>query len=296
MKRQKLVIFLLLLFSCSRFSEKNYAGSGTLEAREVEISSLLSGKVLSVLVEEGEEVDEGDTLLIIDTEPLRLKRERLEKSLKELEIGIKQAEQAVNQAKAGYKAVSKNYQRIKNLYKKKVATPSQLDEIEAKYKVALAQLRQAELAKESLLARRESVLAGLKELDWQIKQGVVKSPIKGKVIERMIEAGEVVRTGQVVLAIADLSQMELKIYLTEPELGLVKLGEKMEVQVDSFPEKKFLAIVSWISPKAEFTPKNVQTRSARAELVYAVKLVLENPKEELKIGMPADAYFISKQK
>ncbi len=294
MKKTGILILLMLIFSCTRFSRSNYAGSGVLEAQEVELASILSGKVLQVLVEEGDEVKEGDTLLVIDTEPLRLERERLEKTLKELELGIKQAEEAVNQARAGYQVVKKNYQRMKNLYQKGITTPSQLDEIETKYKVSRAQLRQAELGRESLLAKKETLLAGIRQLDWQISQGTITSPGSGKIIEKMVEPGEVVRTGQVVLTLADLSKMTLKIYLAEPELGRVKLGDKMEVRVDAFPEKKFFGVVRWISPQAEFTPKNVQTRTARAELVYAVKLELDNPKEELKIGMPADVYFIAK--
>jgi len=294
MKKSGILILLVLIFSCTRFSRSNYAGSGVLEAQEVELASILSGKVLQVLVEEGDEVKEGDTLLIIDTEPLRLERERLEKTLKELELGIKQAEEAVNQARAGYQVVKKNYQRMKNLYQKGITTPSQLDEIETKYKVSQAQLRQAELGRESLLAKKETLLAGIRQLDWQISQGTITSPSPGKIIERMVEPGEVVRTGQVVLTLADLSKMTLKIYLAEPELGRVKLGDKMEVRVDAFPEKEFFGVVRWISPQAEFTPKNVQTRTARAQLVYAVKLELDNPEEELKIGMPADVYFLAK--
>jgi HlyD family secretion protein len=293
LRRVALILIMtgITAWACSRSQGENFAGSGTLEATEVELSALLAGRVFRVIPHEGDMVDEGDTVVVLDTEQFELQREQLEKGLAELELGIKQAAQGVKQANIAYDAIEKNYNRILNLYEKNVATQSQYDEVKAKYDAAKAQLKQARLARESLLAKRETLKAQMKLINWQIQEGVIKASISGQVLERFIQPGEVVRQGQAVLTLADLSVMKMKVYLAEPDMGKIKLNDIMKVKVDAFPQITLDGTVVWISPEAEFTPKNVQTRDARAELVYAVKLEIENPDGDLKIGMPADAFF-----
>lgn len=285
------VFTVLLATGCKDPRGENFAGSGTLEATEVELSALLAGRVLSVAPHQGDMVEDGDTLVVLDTEPLELQRDQLEKGLAELELGVRQAQEGVKQARIGKDALEKNYERIRNLYNKNVATQSQFDEVKAKYDAARVQLNGAELAVKSLEAKRETLDAQMKVLNRQIQEGLIKAAISGQVLERFVEPGEVVRPGQTVVTLADLSVMKLKIYLGEPDMGKVKVGSKMGLKVDAFPDRAIDGKVVWISPRAEFTPKNVETRDARAELVYAVKLEIENPDGDLKIGMPADAYF-----
>jgi HlyD family secretion protein len=280
-----------LVFGCTDSRGENFAGSGTLEALEIELSALLAGRVISVGPHEGDMVKDGDTVVTLDTEALELQRTQLEKGFQELELGIKQAEQGVEQARIARDTLEKNYKRIQNLREKNVATQSQYDEIKAQYEAAQARLRGAELAAQSLVAKRETLEAQLNVLNRQIKEGVIKSPISGEVLERFVEPGEVVRPGQSILTVADLSLIKLKIYLSEPDMGKIRIRDKMKLKVDAFPGRNFEGTVVWISPRAEFTPKNVETRDARAELVYAVKLEIENPDRDLKIGMPADAFF-----
>ncbi len=285
------VLAVLLFFGCTGSRGEGFAGSGTLEATEIELSALLAGRVLTVVPHEGDMVEEGDTLVVLDTEQLTLQQAQLEKAFEEIDLGIKQAQQGVEQARIGKDTLEKNFRRIRNLYDKNVATQSQYDEIKAKYDAARAQYNQAELAVKSLEAKRATLEAQMSVLDRQIQEGVVKASISGQVLERFVEPGEVVRPGQAVITLADLSLLKLRIYLAEPDMGKVKTGSMMKVKVDAFPDRVFEGKVVWISPKAEFTPKNVETRDARAELVYAVKIEIENPERDLKIGMPADAFF-----
>ena len=138
-------------------------------------------------------------------------------------------------------------------------------------------------------ASREKINASLRLLDYRITKGAVVSTSDGIIIEKFIEQGELAVPGKPIFSIADLSTMRLTIYVSEEMLGTVKIGSKAKIYVDSFPEKTFEGTVSWISSEAEFTPKNVQTRESRVELVYAVRISADNNEGIFKIGMPADA-------
>jgi HlyD family secretion protein len=294
MMRYKAIVLALVILGaagCERSRGEGFAGSGTLEATEVELSALLAGRVIKVVPHEGDMVVKGDVVLALDTEAVELQRDQLLKGFEEIDLGIKQAEQVVKQARIQKDTIEKTYVRTRNLFEKNVATQSQYDEVKAKYDAARSQLSQAELAVNSLQAKRGTLEAQLKVINRQLEEGTVKAAISGQVLERFVEPGEVVRPGQAVITLADLSVMKLKVYLAEPDMGKIKLESIMKVKVDAFPQRDFEAKVVWISPKAEFTPKNVETREARAELVYAVRLEIENPEGDLKIGMPADAYF-----
>jgi HlyD family secretion protein len=142
-----------------------------------------------------------------------------------------------------------------------------------------------------LAAKHEKIDANLKLLDKQISDAVVTAPSGGSVIEKYSEKGEIVTYGKPLVKIADISKVWLKVYVSEEMLGKIKLGGKADVRIDSMPEKSFTGSITWISPKSEFTPKSVQTRNSRIDLVYAVKITLENPDGIFKIGMPAEVYI-----
>jgi HlyD family secretion protein len=115
------------------------------------------------------------------------------------------------------------------------------------------------------------------------------APIGGVIISRSIEPGETVNAGREVLSVADLTRVELKIFVPETQIGKVKPGQPAEVKIDSLPDKIFTGTVAFISPEGEFTPKIIQTQKERVKLVYRVKISIDNPRRELKAGMPADA-------
>ena len=119
----------------------------------------------------------------------------------------------------------------------------------------------------------------------------LKAPFSGIVISRNVEPGEVVTPGREVLTLSDLSRVDLKIFVDETEIGKVKPGRKVEVRIDTFPDKVYTGRISFISPEGEFTPKIIQTKKERVKLVYLVKVSIPNPRLELKSGMPADAWL-----
>ncbi len=174
-------------------------------------------------------------------------------------------------AKANFVNAEKNYGRIKDLYKSGSISRKDLDNAEAVFRISKA---------------------GYDQVGAAIENAVLYSPIDGTVLDTNIEVGEIAFPGTPILTIADLTRPWMYIYVNEKKLGLVKIGQQVKVFIDSFPDRVFPGKVVSISNKAEFTPKTIQTKDERVKLVFAVKVMIENPDMILKPGMPADAEII----
>jgi HlyD family secretion protein len=191
-------------------------------------------------------------------------------------------------------AAKREYARIKELRDKESATSSQMDAQTTALDLAHNSLKGTEMALSDLSFQEASLIEQIRLLDRRILDCVIRSPINGEVVEKYFEQDETIGLAQKILTLADLGEMRLTVYIPEAELGRVKLGSQVRIRIDSEPDKDNIGIVGWISPKAEFTPKNIQTRDARVALVYAVRVRVENPEGVFKIGMPADVYFTAK--
>lgn len=203
---------------------------------------------------------------------------RYEKTYKEYE-----------RAKEGYELVKEGF-RVEAIQTAK----ARLAEGKAILQQARSNVKKIGAAEKDVDAARAQVKAAQASLDLaetQLKYTQLRAPSKGIIISRNVEPGEVVLPGRQVLSISDLSSVDLKIFVNETEIGKVKPGQKVEVRVDSFPNKVFWGMVSFISPEGEFTPKIIQTHKERVKLVYLVKVSVPNPAIELKSGMPADAWL-----
>jgi HlyD family secretion protein len=171
---------------------------------------------------------------------------------------------------------------------------ARLAEGQAALRLAQSNLQKIEVAEKEMEAAQAQVAsakAALNVAEIQVGHTELKSPFNGTVLSRNVEPGEVVSPNQEVLSVADLSRVDLKVFVGEPEIGRIKPGQAVEVKIDTFPEKSYLGEVAYISPQAEFTPKIIQTRKERVKLIYLVKVSVPNPNIELKSGMPADAWF-----
>ena len=306
------VFILLLILGCG--NDKNtIEASGNIEATNVIISSQVTGKILSLLKDEGESVNAGDTVLIIDHETLALQlkqafasKEAAEAQLNLLKAGareedIKQGEEAVTQAKVSFESAQKDVGRMKALFNSKSITKKQYEDAVSRLDITQAQLTSAQenLKKLKNLARPEDIkqaqanvdkqVAAIDLLKKQIRDSYVQSPINGIIVKKFFEPGETVTMLSSLFKVSDLSVVSLIIYISEEELGKVKLGQTADVSSDTYPDKKYEGKITYISPEAEFTPKNIQTKDERTKLVFAVKIEVKNPKFELKPGMPADA-------
>jgi HlyD family secretion protein len=253
-------------------------GSGTVEATEVEISSKVSGRIEELNAEEGGRVKKGDLLV-------KLAYDELSAKGKELNAGINAAREQLAQARENLNNAKVELKRAQDLYAQGAFPKQQLDAQETRVAVLVAQARAAQ-------KMVEQASSGLSSLDTQISNYTLYSPMEGVVLTRNAEVGEIALPGMSLLTLGDLSRVWMKVYITEPDLGRVKLGQKARVTTDAFPDKPHWGGVSWISEQAEFTPKNVQTRDERARLVYAVKILLDNPDQTLKPGMMADAEIL----
>jgi HlyD family secretion protein len=284
------IAWFVCLEGCGGEKPPGFAGSGTLEATEVMVSAQTPGQLLRLMKDEGDEVSSGDTLATIDVEKLDLERRQLMATLDEIATGRKPITEAVKQATDNLENIEKTYRRIAALFEKGTATQQQYDDASTKYRLAQSQLESAKAEEKTLAAREATARASIAVLDKQIRDGVVLSPAGGIIAEKYVEPGELVAVGGTIFKVADTSTFWLKIYVAETDLARFKLGDTVRVEPDAY-RKPLEGIVSWVSPEAEFTPKNVETKEARAELVYAVKVTIREAPSELKIGMPAEVYL-----
>lgn len=311
------IAIILLLFGCNNNNDKFITESGTIEATEVVISSQVSGKVIKIMKDEGDKVSTSDTILIIDKETLTLQLKQaianrdIAKAQYDLLIkgarkeDIKQAEESLKQAEANFILAKNDKDRMENLYQSNSINKRQYEEALTRYEVALAQLNSAKanynkirnFARPEEIAQAKSnyekAAASVELIKKNIRDCFVTSPINGFIVKKFVEVGETVSMMSSLVKVADLSNVKISIYVSETDLGKIKLGQKAKVTVDSFKDKTFEGSVIYISPEAEFTPKNIQTKDERSKLVYEVKIKVQNPNFELKAGMPADVivYF-----
>lgn len=289
------------------------AASGTIEAVEVHVASKVGGQVLELPIKEGARVAPGDTLALVDhaTIDIQLRQAQAGVRLAEAQLAllvkgarsedIRQSESALTQAEATLKVAEDDARRMRELFRTGSVTSKQADDAEARLTVAAAQRAAAveALAKIRRLARPEEVQAAEARLDQAraaadllartIADCAIKAPAAGTVTHKAVEAGELVTPGTTVATLADLASVYVMIYVTERELGRVRLGDAAEVRIDAFPDRAFAGRVTYISPEAEFTPKNVQTKEDRVKLVFGVKVEIDNRDGLLKPGLPADA-------
>ena len=300
--------------------------SGTCEAIQSNLAFQTSGRVRAVTVEEGRTVKKGDVLAEIDASELQARhdqaaanleravkvREQLEATLDiyqtTLPEDVKRARANETVARNTYDDARKNNERYEKLFKEGVVAEKERDAVRLVYENALSRLREAQAALqqatgglkkieatvkdiEAAKAQVQSARAALDQANVQLGYARLEAPFDGIVTSRNVEPGEVVSQGREVITVADLSRIDLKVYVDETSIGRVKPGQRVDVRVDSFPDRSFEGRVGYISPEAEFTPKIIQTRKERVKLVYLVKVAIDNPNMELKAGMPADAYL-----
>lgn len=318
MKKILMVITAAFLISgCSGNDDDGFIEeSGTIETTDIIISSMVNGTVDNIIAEEGAQIARGDTIMIIDHETLEIQLRQAEAGTAAAEAkrqlikegarseDINQAKAASAQAEANLESAKNDLARMKNLYETQAITEKQFEDVKTRADIAESQL---EAAKENLkkmenISRPSEVRqaeASFKQasatadlIRKQIRDSYVISPIDGRIVGIYSEMGENVNPQTSLLKISDLSAVELVIYISETNLGKIKTGQAAEVSIDTFPDKTYEGKVTYISPEAEFTPKNIQTKDERTKLVFKVKIKIPNPDYELKAGMPADAKVI----
>jgi len=305
--------FMLLPAGCDRNGANLIESTGTIEATEVDIRAEASGKILKLNFDEGDWVTRGDILAEIDHEKLDIQLAEAKARLAEADARltllvkglrdkeVQRAYESYLESEVLLNDSRREYHRIQKLYDQEVVDLGTRDKTEAAYQAAQKRFEIAkknyEIAVEG--SRKEEIQAGkaLKEvaeaqarlIEQQIEDATVLVPIDGVISERYVEFGEYVSIGSLLATVIDLKHVWVMAYLSEKNLGKVKIGQQGKIIIDSFPDKEFIGKVTYISPEAEFTPKNIQTKEERVKLVYGIKIEADNPDLVLKVGMPADA-------
>ena len=310
------------LQSCSRQREQReheLTLSGNIEVVDVQLGFKIPGRVVSRAVSEGQPVSTGDLVARLDDteqkEQLAFRKAELGAALAflaELEAGsrpqeIAAAEAAVRSAEADVERLKLDYARSQELLAKAVISARDFEASRAQVRVAEARWAEAterlKLIKEGprsetlqqARSKVEQARAAVVIAETQVHNTYLNAPFDGMVLSHNIEAGEYVSPGTPVLTIGQTARPWVRAYVDQADLGIIKLGQKVFVQTDSFPDKSYHGVISFIASEAEFTPKAVQTTKERVKLVFRVKVDVDNPDGELKPGMPADVVVSSLQ-
>ena len=280
---------ILISFACGRDSEI-YDASGSFEATEIIVSSEVGGKILEMNIEEGDSVKGGAVLGQIDTVQLWLKKRQILATVRALEARRPELRKQIAAIEEQISVQTREKERVERLLKAGAATGKQLDDVNASISILTKQLdaQRSSLANTSggLTEDASALMIQADQLDDQLKRSRITSPITGTILTKYAEAGEVTGAGKPLFKIADMDRMILKAYITSDILTQVKHGQSVKVYADFGEEgsRDYEGKIVWISDKAEFTPKTIQTKDERANLVYAVKIAVKND-GYLKIGM-----------
>jgi len=286
-----LIIPAVLLTACNNKSDKADA-YGNFEATEVIVSAETSGRILKFDVTEGAEIDQGSEIALIDTTLFHLQKAEINAGMTSVRTRISTISAQNDILNQQIDNLNVNIKRIENMLKDDAATKKQFDDLTGQVAVLQKQIAANNTQKTSIAAELSVYESKKATLNEQVSRSSVKSPLKGTIIEKYSEAGELAAAGKPLVKIADLSLMKLKVYISGAQLGSLKIGEECIVRVDDGKKgyKSFQGTISYISGKAEFTPKIIQTKEERVTLVYAVTIDIRN-EGSMKSGMPGEAIF-----
>jgi len=270
-----IVVIIVVVVIVARPKPIGISGSGMIEVDEIQIATKLAGQISEIRAPEGSRVKVGDTLIVIDHRELAAQ----EKSVR---AGFAVAEQGLKEVQARKRELERNRERMRSLHDSGDLPDKDWEDIETQYEVLKTLEEKARAGLGGARAQIELVQA-------QLANAHILSPITGVVLARNFEPGEMVFPGAQILKIGDLKAAWLKIYIPEKRVGRVRLGATAVVYADAYARQQFRGKVTWIAREAEFTPKNIQVKEERSQLVFAVKIAIDNPDEKLMPGMPADA-------
>ncbi|WP_431107543.1 HlyD family secretion protein [Winogradskyella poriferorum] len=285
-----LSIIIFSLVSCGNSNGKA-DGYGNFEATEITISSENNGKLMQFNVDEGDALKKEQLVGYIDTIPLSLKKDQLLVSKDVIASKSKGVLSQISVLNAKLKTAKTNKTRVENLIKDNAATQKQLDDVNGEIDVIKNQIRSVEIQNAPVVNELKNIDVQLQQLDDQIQKSKIVNPVNGTVLTKYAEPNEVTAFGKPLYKIADLSTMQLRVYVSETQLPNLKIGQNVTVKIDDKDDmKSYDGTISWIASEAEFTPKIIQTKEERIALVYAVKIDVKND-GSLKIGMPAEMWL-----
>lgn len=289
---KKIIPFLIFasLISCNKNNDKA-DGYGNFEATEVTISAEANGKIEYLKLEEGDILEPKIQVGLIDTTQLYFNKQQLLASKSTVYSKSANVLSQIKVLQEQLKTAQIEKKRIQNMFAENAATKRQVDEIDGKVSVIQEQIKSVETQNAPIVNEVKSIEVQVEKINDQIRKSKIINPIKGTVLAKYAEPNEVTAFGKPIYKIADISEMTLRVYVNETQLSSIKVGQNVTVKIDAEKEmKSYQGTISWIASSAEFTPKIVQTKEERVNLVYAVKVKVKND-GSLKIGMPAEMWI-----
>lgn len=300
-KTHLLIIFLLILAASVAFAWFNYfripplmgivSANGRLEATQIDIATKFQGRIAEILFDEGDMVKAGEIVARIDTESLEAQLREAQAMVNKAEKERAYAEALLAQRESECDLKKKKLARYEKLYKDGIVSLDKLDEATTEVEIATASCDAAKAQIENAEASVKSAISVTERLKSDIEDCILKAPRDSRVQYRLAEPGEVLPSGGKILTTIDLNDIYMTIFLPETEAGKVRIGSDARIKLDAFPHRAFAAKVSFIASKAQFTPKEVETRTERQKLSFRVKINLVDAGDlSAKPGMPGNAY------
>ena len=286
-----LASILIVAASCNRTDDLADA-YGNFEVDETVVSALMPGEIMQFDIEEGTIYKAGQLVGYIDTVQLHLLKPELQANRMATASKTESISTQIEVLKKQLANLDREHKRIINLVEAGAATSQQLDDIEGQIDVVKSQIRSAKSQYSGILAQLKAIDAKMKQLDEKIKKSRIVNPIDGIVLTKLAEAYEFTAPGKPLYKIANIDQLDLRAYVSGDQLSSINLGDTFTVKIDG-PEGEMIDYpgkVIWVSSEGEFTPKTIQTKKERIDMVYAVKIRVEND-GRIKIGMPGELWL-----
>lgn len=291
-----LLILLALLVSACQPKEQPADAYGSFEAREVFVASEASGPLLFLDVAEGATLDSGHIIGLVDTTSLHLQQEQTRARIRAIRQKTQNTQPQLDILLTQKSNLERELHRLQGLLAEQAVPAQQVDDLKGKIDVVQQQINatrdQINTANRSVLAEIEPLAAQLRTIEDKIRRCTIINPLSGRVLTQLVEPEEMAMAGKPLYKIADLSELILRAYVSGAQLPQIALGQDVEVWIDqdATAKQQLHGTITWIADKAEFTPKIVQTKEERVNLVYAIKVRVPND-GRLKIGMPGEVVW-----
>lgn len=296
----KLTIILIVLVaglqSCNRNSFE-YDASGTFETTEIIVSAEAMGKIEKLNLHEGDFLSANQYIGYIDTTQLHLKKMQLKTTNKAVSVRRPDIAIQIASLKDQIARAEKDKLRIENLFNAEAATQKQLDDATTNLNVLksnlAAQINSLSNSVSSINEESSAYEIQIAQIEDQLQKSNIVNPIDGVVLNKYAEAYEMATTGRPLYKIGNMKSLSLRAYILYDQLAQIKLGQEVKVFIntESQPNIEYKGVITWIAEKAEFTPKTIQTKDERQNLVYAIKIAVDNADGKIKIGMYGDVAF-----
>ncbi len=272
------------------------SGNGRIETTQVDITTKLSGRTAAIFVQEGDIVEKGELLAALDTKELDAKLHEAQANLEQAKQNREYAEAIVKQRRSELEFARKNYERSAILYEKRSIPLVELQQDETALQTARAAFAAAKSRVVSADAAIKAAEAQIETIKVNIEESKLYAPVKGRILYKLVQAGEIVGSGGKLLVLLDLINTYMTVFLPTSQAGRVDIGTEARIVLDAVPNAAIPAKVTFVSPLAQFTPKEIETKTEREKLMFRVKVkidpaLLERYFERIKTGLPGVAYI-----